>query len=459
MSYRLNTLTLAIALLAAAAPASSQGLRLQASPALSGTTPAVPAAVAARATAQADFIVAVVNSEPITNNQVRTEVARAVQQITRQSGQQPNLQALAAEVLDSLINRQAQLQFARETGLKVESSAVDQAEQSIAVQNQFNVAELHRRVVLEGQTVAQFRAELADQILLQRLREREVESRVRVSDQDVAQFQSQQQSIQDLGAMQLNLAQILVVVPESASDVQVQALRTRAMRVLERARAGEDFAALVREFSEASTVANGGQLGLRPASRYPALFVEATQQLGVGDVAALVRSPAGFHVLKVVEKLNTNAPTMAVTQSHARHILLLPNATLSESQARQQLAEFKKQVLAGKADFAELARQYSKDGSAAKGGDLGWASPGMFVPEFEDAMNRLAPGDISDPLLSRFGVHLIQLQERRKATLTPEQQREAVRAMLREKKTAEAYQTWAQDVRARAYVEMREPPL
>ena len=426
---------------------------------MSSAAAAAPAAAApASVTAQADFIVAVVNSEPITNNQVRLEVSRAMQQISRQNAQQPNLQALAAEVLDSLINRKAQLQFARETGLKVEPSAVDQAEQSIAVQNQFNVAELHRRVVLDGQTVAQFRAELADQILLQRLREREVESRVRVSDQEVEQFQSQQQSVQDVGALQLNLAQVLVVVPESASDVQVQALRARAMRVLERARAGEDFAALVREFSEASSVANGGQLGLRPASRYPALFVDATRQLGVGEVAALVRSPAGFHVLKVVEKLNTNAPTMSVTQSHARHILLLPNAILSESQARQQLADLKKQVLAGKADFADLARQYSKDGSAAKGGDLGWASPGMFVPEFEEAMNRLAPGDISDPVLSRFGVHLIQLQERRKATLTPEQQREAVRAMLREKKTVETYQTWALDVRARAYVEMREPP-
>ncbi len=457
MTYRLNTLTLAVVLFAAAAPAASQGLRLQPSATLSAATPAIPV-TPARA-AQADFIVVVVNSEPITNSQVRLEVARALQQIARQNRPQPNLQALTADILDSLINRQAQLQLARETGLKVEPAAIDQAEQSIAVQNQIDVAELQRRVALDGQTVAQFRAELADQILLQRLRERDVEARVRISDQEVSQFQSQQQSMPDLGALQLNLAQIMVAVPESASDVQVQALRARAQRVHERARAGEDFAALVREFSEASTVANGGQLGLRPASRYPALFVQATQQLGVGDVAELLRSPAGFHVLKVVEKINTDAPTMAVTQSRARHILLLPNATLSEMQARQQLADLKKQVINGKADFAELARQHSKDGSAARGGDLGWASPGMFVPEFEDAMNRLAPGDISDPLVSRFGVHLVQLQERRRATLTPDQQREAVRAMLREKKIAETYQTWAQDVRARAYVEMREPPL
>jgi peptidyl-prolyl cis-trans isomerase SurA len=236
-------------------------------------------------------------------------------------------------------------------------------------------------------------------------------------------------------------------------------LRTRAQRALERARTGEDFAALVREFSEASDVANGGQLGLRPANRYPDLFVQATRQLGVGDVPDLLRSPAGFHLIKVVEKLTAGAPTMAVTQSRARHILLVPSPNLSEFVARQKLADFKKRVLSRQADFASLAREHSQDGSAAKGGELGWASPGMFVPEFEDAMNRLAPGDISDPVISRFGVHLIQLEERRKAALTPEQQREAVRAMLHEKKLIETYQTWAQDIRGRAYVELREPPL
>jgi len=236
-------------------------------------------------------------------------------------------------------------------------------------------------------------------------------------------------------------------------------LKARAERALVRARKGEDFAALVREFSDATDLAAGGQLGLRTASRYPELFVTATQQLAVGDVAELVRSPAGFHVLKVIEKINPNLPTMAVTQSHARHILLIPSASLSEAAARQKLGEFKKQVVNGQANFAALAREYSQDGSAANGGDLGWSSPGMFVPEFEATMNRLTPGEVSDPLLSRFGLHLIQLLERRKASLTPEQQREAVRAQLRERKYEQAYRTWAQDVRARAYVELRSPPL
>jgi peptidyl-prolyl cis-trans isomerase SurA len=240
--------------------------------------------------------------------------------------------------------------------------------------------------------------------------------------------------------------------------VQLAALQAKAQRALERARAGEDFVALVREFSDASNLANGGQMGLRKADRYPPLFVEATQKLAVGEITPVVRSGAGFHILKVVEKINAGLPTMAVTQSRARHILLRVTPQLSEAAARDKLSDFKKRIVTGQADFATLARANSQDASAAQGGDLGWASPGQFVPEFEEVMNRLAPGEVSDPLVSRFGVHLIQLTERRKVTLTPAEQREAVRAMLREKKLDEAYTTWAQDIRGRAYVELREPP-
>ena len=452
MTHRLKSMTLAVLTLVAGWQVQAQGLRLKANPA------SLPAATD-RAQTQADFIVAVVNSEPITNNEVHREMQRVVQQLAAQRREPPDAQLLASEVLESLINHKAQLQLARETGLRVEESAIDQAEQTIALQNQFDVAELRRRVEREGQTVAEFRAQLGEQILIQRLRERDVESRVRVTDLEIDQFLRDQQVSTNTGNLQLNLAQILVSVPESVSAVQLEALHARAQRALERARAGEDFAALVREFSDASDLTNGGQLGLRTADRYPDLFVQATQQLAVGEVAALVRSPAGFHVLKVIEKINLNQPTMAVTQSHARHILLLPSASLSEADARRKLLDFKKRVVAKQADFATLARENSQDGSAPQGGDLGWASPGMFVPEFEAVMNRLAPGEVSDPFLSRFGVHLIQLLERRKASLTPEQQREATRAMLREKKMDEAYNVWAQELRGRAYVEMREPPL
>lgn len=456
MTHRLSTLTLSLLMIVASWQTQAQGLRLQVSPVLS---PVVPPAGIPAAQTPADFIVAVVNSEPITNNDVRTETLRAMQVLAQQRRELPDPKVLAPEVLESLINLKAQLQVARDTGLRAEESAIDQAEQGIALQNQFSVAELRRRVQVDGQTVNQFRAQLGEQILIQRLRERDVEPRARISEQDIDQFLRDQQSAQNASAVQINLAQILVAVPETASAVQVEALQARALRALERARAGEDYAALVREFSDASNAASGGQLGLRAASRYPELFVQATQTLSVGDVAALVRSPAGFHVLKVVEKIRPGMPTMAVTQSRARHILLVPSASLSEAEARRKLLDFKKQVVSNKADFATLARDNSQDGSASKGGDLDWASPGMFVPEFEEAMNRLAPGEVSDPLLSRFGVHLIQLLERRNVTLSPAQQREAVRAMLREKKLDEAFRTWAQEIRARAYVELREPPL
>jgi len=416
-------------------------------------SPAAPHAVAA------DFIVAVVNSEPITNHDVRLQVQRALQQLAQQRRNPPEMSQLAQQVLDDLINQKVQLQLARDLGMKVEDSVVDQAEQSIALQNQIDVAELHRRLAQDGLTVTRLREQLRDQVLLQRLLEREVESRVRVSDAEVEEYQRDQQAAALNSDTEINLAQILVVVPETASPEQVNALKARAQRALVRARQGEDFAALVREFSDASDLTTGGQIGLRSVSRYPELFVTATQALSVGDVSDVVRSPAGFHVLKVVEKINPKMPTMAVTESHVRHILLVPGPALSEDDARNKLADFKKQVVNGQADFAALARSHSQDGSASAGGDLGWSSPGMFVPEFESVMNRLAPGEVSDPLRSRFGVHLIQLLERRKASLSPEQQRAAVRALLREQKTEQQYRTWLQDVRARAYIELREAPL
>ena len=449
MTHRLLALTVATLAIIATVPSQAQGLRLTASTAL---------AAPPNAQRQADFIVAIVNSEPITNNEVRAELQRVVQQLAQQRRPQPDSVTLARQVLENLVNQKAQLQAAQETGIRVDEPAIDQAEQNVARQNQLDVPELRRRLASDGMDVAQFRHQLRDQIMLTRLRERDVEPRAKVSDADVEQYLREQQNNNDPASVQLNLAQILVAVPDSASPVQVAALEARAMRALERARKGEDFVALVREFSDASDLAKGGQLGLRTADRYPPLFVEATQNLGVDDISALVRSGAGFHILKVVEKINTGMPTMAVTQSRARHILLRVTPQLTEAAARAKLGDFKKRVVAGQADFAALARDNSQDGSAAQGGDLGWASPGMFVPEFEEVMSQLAPGQVSDPLVSRFGVHLIQLTERRKASLTPKEQREAVRGMLREKKLDETYATWAQDLRGRAYVEMREPP-
>jgi peptidyl-prolyl cis-trans isomerase SurA len=406
----------------------------------------------------ADYIVAVVNSEPITNSEVQAMLQRVQQQLAQQPRPQAMSKEMARQVLERLINEKIQLQQARESSIRIDDVAIDQAEQNIARQNQMDVTQLRHRIALEGVSLSQFRDQLRDQIMLTRLRERDVEPTVRVSDLDVDQYLRDQSNNNDLAAQEINLAQILVAVPDAATPEQVASLQAKAQRALERARAGEDFVALVHEFSDASSSASDGQLGLRTADHYPPLFVEATHQLGVGELSGLVRSGAGFHILKVLEKKSAGLPDMTVTQSRARHILLRLSPQVSASAARDKLLAFKKSIVEGKADFAALAREHSQDGSAAQGGDLGWANPGMFVPEFQDAMTRLAPGQISDPVESRFGVHLIQLLEQRKAILSPREQREAVRAMLREKKLDEAYAVWAQDLRGRAYVEMREPP-
>lgn len=445
------------ALLGAALPAAAQSLRAPkqpAPPAAVGSAPSRSAEPLA-----ADFIVAVVNSEPITNNEVRTRMLRFEQQLAQQGGPRPSRAALAREVLDRLISERAQLQLARDMGIKVEDATVDVAEQNVARQNGMSVTDLRQRVTAQGIAPAQFRDELRNQLVLSRLRDRELQARVKVDELEVDRYlQEQEQGPQAGGNVQINLAHILVAVPERASDSQLRALQAKARQVMERARAGEDFAKLARENSDAPGAgANGGQIGLRSADRYPPLFMEAVQNVPQGGIAEVVRSAAGFHVIKVIEKRKGLA-AQTVTQSRARHILLRPSAQLSESAARARLAEFKRRVLAGHADFAQLAREHSQDASARNGGDLGWASPGMFVPEFEEAMNALAPGQIADPIVSRFGVHLIQLLQRREAALSEKELRELARAQLREKKLDEAYARWAQEVRGRAFVELREPP-
>jgi peptidyl-prolyl cis-trans isomerase SurA len=456
MNQRFYVPWLGCVALALALPAASQGLR--ASPQSGAARPA-PRAVES-VSRPADYIVAVVNSEPITNNEVRSRMIRFEQQLAQQGQPVPPRAEFARQVLERLISEKAQLQLARESGIKVEESTVDQAEQNVARQNQIEVPELRRRLAADGIPLSQFREDLRNQLLLTRLRERELESRVKVTDLDVDRYlREQQQGGNDAAPVEMNLAHILVAVPEKANEAQVANLRAKAERVLQRARAGEDFARLAREFSDSpGAAASGGQVGLRNAERYPPLFVQATEALAEGGVSDVVRSGAGFHVIKVIEKRRGGVPGIHVVQSHARHILLRPGPQLSEAAARQRLADFKKRIEAGQADFAQLAREFSQDASAANGGDLGWANPGLFVPEFEDAMNALAPGQLAEPLISRFGVHLIQLLERRQATLSPREQRELARNLVREKKLDEAYAQWAQDVRGRAYVELREPP-
>lgn len=407
---------------------------------------------------QADFIVAVVNSEPITNREVQVLRQRLASEAAARGGNKPAASELTRIAVEQLINEKAQLQQAREAGIKIDAEAIDQAELNVASSNQLSLEEMHKRLAQDGISVTAFREKLRTQLTLTRLREREVEGRIRVSDLEVEQFLSEQIKAQAAQVpAQLNLGMVLIAVPENSSESALIALNERAAEVARRARAGENFTELAKAFSQTTDRgANGGEMGLRPADRYPELFLEATHKLQVGEVAEPVRSAAGFHILKVLER--RQATTLLVTQTRARHILLRPSAQMTQGQAVAKLTEVRKAIVSGKADFAVVARELSQDGSAQQGGDLGWANPGMFVPEFEQAMNRLRPGQVAEPLVSRFGVHLIEVTDRRNAPMSEPEQRTLARNALREKKLDEAYATWVEDIRGRAYVEMREPP-
>ena len=403
----------------------------------------------------ADYIVAVVNSEPITNNEVQQQRSRVLAQWPA-GAPKPSAAELSAQALEQLINEKAQMQQAREAGIRIEDDAVDMAENNLAMQNQMDRAQLRAKLVQDGLSLNAFREQLRIQLTLNRLREREVDARVRVSDAEIDEFLKEQRAANAPGEVDLNLAMILVPVPEDSNDAQVTMLQSRAATAASRARGGEDFAKLVGEFMGAS-VANGGAMGLRPASRYPSLFVDNLQSAKVGDVVGPLRSGAGFHVLKVLEK-RQDAPGMVITQTRARHILLRSSAQLTSAQAQAQLAQLKQKITSGQTTFAAAAREQSQDGSATSGGDLGWAGPGQFVPEFEQVMNRLRFNQISDPVISRFGVHLIEVTDRREVPVSERDQREMARGQLREKKLEESYSTWQEGVRGRAFVEMRDAP-
>ncbi len=460
-------LTVALAGFLAATPALAQGLRAQPGstsrlPAATAVLPPPRAAGAASASPaapqSADYIVAVVNSEPITNNEVRQRAARLQQQLASQNQPAPARDVLAREALERLVLERVQVQLAREGGIKVDDYAINQAEQSVARQNDVSVDEMYRRLAADGISRERFRDELRTQLLSLRVRERDVEARVRVTDLDVDQYLREQQQAAGSGQLELNLGHIFIRVAESATPVQAAEREKRASQVMAQLKAGGDFAQLAREYSDAPEGSRGGELGLRPADRYPDLFVSSTQGAPVGGLVGPVRSPAGYHILKVVERSRAGALAATAIENHARHILLRLQPGVSERQAAERLEELRTRVVDGKADFAQLAREYSQDGSAKDGGDLGWALPGRYVPEFEQALANLAPGQVSHPVVTRFGVHLIQLLEHREVKLNQRQQRDMVREAVREKKLDEAFADWMRDARARAYVEYREPP-
>lgn len=404
-----------------------------------------------------DYIVAVVNSEPITYKQWQQEVLRQLADARAAGRSMADTARVRKDILEQLVARKAQVQSATELGIKVDDVSVDRAEQMLATQKKLTVAALRDLWKLGGLSVQDSRAYLRDQLMLERLRERVIDGTVRVSDLELEQeVQQRIQQQNDPQLQTINLAQILIAVPENATATTQQQLARKAQDALTRIRQGEPFQQVLKAVSDADSK-NGGVMGLRRADRYPELFVRATANLQPGQVSEVVRSNAGFHILQVVEKQRPDSLVMMVSQTRVRHILLRTDATpAAQEQALATLTKLRQQLVSGSIKFDNAARSLSQDGSASEGGDLGWISPGMFVPEFEVAMDALAVGEISQPVVSRFGVHLIQVMDRRRVELPAAQAREVVRAELRKAKQQEALRQWGQDARARAFVEYRD---
>jgi peptidyl-prolyl cis-trans isomerase SurA len=403
-----------------------------------------------------DYILTIVNSELVTAGEVQQRMTRVQQDATRSGARLPPTETLRQQILDALIDERVQITYARENGPKVDDADVDRAIANVAAQNQIPLAQLRDRLRAEGIDYGRFRDNLRDQLAVERVREREVSARIQITDLEIDAVLDKQRAATG-ESTQYNIAQVLVTVPEGASDAVAAERRARAETALARVKAGEDFAKVAREMSEDGNRGAGGEIGMRPAERLPDAFVEVVRPLAPGAVSPTVlRSGAGYHVIKLVDR--RDAGGFSVVQTRARHVLLRASPQVPQEAALRRLAALKRQIEAGTLTFEQAARDNSEDSSAAQGGDLGWASPGMFVPEFERAMNPLPIGGMADPFASRFGVHLVQVTDRRSVTLEPKQQREQARNVLREQKFEEAFAEWSRELRARAYIEMREPP-
>ncbi|MET0382084.1 MAG: peptidylprolyl isomerase [Burkholderiaceae bacterium] len=408
------------------------------------------------ATQPGDYIVAVVNDESVTANEVQRQMAKSREEDADKGGLQPTQAELRKQALDALIEQRVMVTYARDNGVKVDDAEVDHAIANIASSNKMSVDALRERLRQQGVDFTTFRNGIRDQIVVERLREREVVSRIRVTDAEINDYIAKLRGGRD-ASPQIDLAQILVSVPEKPAPGDLPRLQARAEQALARVRNGEPFEQVARDLSDDTNKAKGGEMGVRPLDRYPDLFAKAVDGMKVGAVTPILRSGAGFHILKVLSRGEESG--MTVTQTRVRHIVLRPSAELSLDAAERRLLDFRQQIAGGAKTFEDIARQYSEDGSSVQGGDLGWTSPGSFVPEFEAAMDRLPIRGLSQPVRSRFGVHLIQVLDRRETTIEPKQLREQATNALREQKFDPAYAEWVADLRARAFIEYRDPTV
>src|SRR3989442_5604561 len=399
-----------------------------------------------------DRVVAVVNKEVITQYELAERMNRVLKDLQRRGTSLPERREIEHQVLERLVVEKVQLQFARDTGLRVDDLELDRTVNRVAEGNKLSLTEFRNTLERDSIRFDAFREELRNEILITRLREREVTSKITVSEGEIENFLLEQSERKDT-ATEYSIAHILVRVPEQASPEQLEARRARAEEALKRLKDGADFAQLAAAYSDAPDALQGGVTGWRSQERLPELFVEALAKLRPGDVSNVLRSPAGFHVLKLVEMRGAGAPLL-VEQAHVRHILVRTNELVSEDDARRKLSNLRERIVNG-VNFAELARLNSDDSSASRGGDLGWVYPGDTVPEFERAFMDLKQMEVSQPVKTPFGWHLIQILERRTADMSSDRRRVEARKALLDRKGDEAYQEWLRQLRDRAYVELR----
>ncbi len=402
--------------------------------------------------ADIDSVVAVVNDDVITRNELDDRVREVVRQLQRQNTPLPAEDVLQKQILERMITDMLQRQYAKENGVRVDDTQLNLAITRIAQQNNFPSLDAFRaKLEADGVDYKKFREEIRSEIISTRLRKREVESKLVISEREVEDYLANKARIGSEGE-EFHLAHILVVVPEQASAAKIQAARERAEQALSKLNGGADFAQVAASISDAKDALKGGDLGWHSGDTIPPLFMNVLQNMKPGQISAVLRSSSGFHILKLLEKRSANAPVV-ITQTHARHILIKTSEIMPEAEAKKRIMEIKQRIEAG-ADFAEQAKRYSQDGSAQQGGDLGWLSPGETVPEFEEEMNKLKPGQMG-VVQSQFGWHLIQVLARRNTDVSEQQKRQQARIAIGTFKSDELFQDWLRQLRDQAFIEYR----
>jgi peptidyl-prolyl cis-trans isomerase SurA len=404
-----------------------------------------------------DRIVAVVNDEVITNGELEYRIHLAETQLSRQRIAMPPSDVLRKQVLERLILDRSQLELAKETGVRVDDGTVNAAVGRMADQNGMSIQAMRAKVESDGVPFNQFREDMRDEITMMRVRDREVDSKIQISEGEIDNYLQEQANTTE-STEEFDVAQILIGVPEIASPEFVERAHRRAEDLLAQIRTGADFARLAAGYSAAPEALQGGDLGWRSMDRLPSLFADMVKKLKPGEISPIVRSPVGFHILKLVaqrDSSNARISNKPVLQTHARHILLRVTDAMPEEEVKHRLRDLRERIVRGGQDFSELARLYSVDPSSTRGGDLGWLYPNDTVPPFEEAMNALKIGEISEPVQSPFGFHLIQVLERRTEESSVERKRLEARQAIRDRKAEEAMQEWLRQLRDRTYVEYR----